>query len=204
MNPLKRTLAQNLPFLLVIAGIIGYLCTGILLYDKLELLKNPNYVPSCNVNPVLSCGSVMLSKQGQIFSVPSTYVGFGVFAALVTIGIAILAGAKFKRWFWLGLQVGVTLGVLGILGLFVDSVYVIKALCPVCMVIWVTVITTFWYVTLYNIDQKHIKLPKGKVSTAAAWIRRHHLDLLLLIFLIIAVLILNHFWYYYGKYFPFS
>lgn len=113
-----------------------------------------------------------------------------------------LAGAAFKRWFWLGMQVAVTLGVLGVMGLFVDSVYIIKALCPVCMVIWVVTITSFWYITLYNIEKKHIRLPKGKATSVYAWVRKHHLDLLLLWFLIIAVLILNHFWYYYGKYFP--
>lgn len=143
----------------------------------------------------------MLSKQGQIFSTPSTYVGFGVFAALIVIGIAILAGAKFKRWFWVGMQIGVTLGVLGILGLFIDSVYFINALCPFCMSIWVVTITTFWYVTLYNFDNKHLSLPKGKPQKVYAWVRKHHLDLLILFFLIIIALILNHFWYYYGRYF---
>ena len=200
----KRTLTQNLPYILIIAGVIGYICTSVLLFDKMALLKDPNYIPSCNVNPVLSCGSVMLSEQGQIFSTPSTYVGFGVYAALATIGIAMLAGAIFKKWFWYGLQLGVTLGLLGVMALFIDSVYFIKALCPFCMVIWVCTITAFWYVTMYNYDQKLLRFPKGKATSAANWIRKHHLDLLILVFLLIAGLILNHFWYYYGQYFPFG
>jgi hypothetical protein len=67
------------------------------------------------------------------------------------------------------------------------------------MTVWVVTITCFWYVTLYNIDQKHIKLPKGKAQQVYGWIRRHHLDILVLWLLIIAGLILKHFWYYYGK-----
>jgi hypothetical protein len=66
------------------------------------------------------------------------------------------------------------------------------------MVVWVVTITSFWYVTLYNIDQKHIKLPAGKLHQAYGWMRRHHLDLLVLWLLVITGLILKHFWYYYG------
>ncbi len=66
------------------------------------------------------------------------------------------------------------------------------------MAVWVVSITAFWYVTLYNIDQKNIRLPK-KAGKPYAWIRRHHLDLLVLWFLIITALILKHFWYYYGR-----
>jgi len=69
------------------------------------------------------------------------------------------------------------------------------------MVVWVVTITSFWYVTLYNIDNKYIKLPRGRTQSVYGWIRKHHLDLLVLWFLIIAALILNHFWYYYGRYF---
>jgi hypothetical protein len=69
------------------------------------------------------------------------------------------------------------------------------------MIVWVVTITAFWYVTLYNHDQKYIRLPKGKLQSAHDWVRRHHLDILILWFLIIAGLILKHFWYYYGRYF---
>jgi uncharacterized membrane protein len=141
----------------------------------------------------------MLSEQGQKFSVPNMYLGFGAFASIAVVGIAMLAGAKMKRWFWLGMQIGVTLGMLGVMGLFVDSVYIIHALCPICMTIWVCTITAFWYVTLYNIDSKIIVLPKGKTTEIYHWVRRHHIDLLILWFLIIAAFILKHFWYYYGR-----
>jgi len=32
--------------------------------EKIELLLNPAYVPSCNLNPIVSCGSVMTTPQG--------------------------------------------------------------------------------------------------------------------------------------------
>lgn len=193
------TLGKALPWILLIGGIIGFLCASIILHDKLELAANPNFKPSCNLNPVISCGSVMDSDQAHAFGFPNPFLGMGGFAILATVGLAMLAGAKFKRWFWLAVEGGVLFAVGFVHWLFFQSVYRIEALCPWCMIVWVVAITSFWYVTLYNIDQKVIKLPSGKARAVYAWIRRHHLDILIVWFLIIIGLILNHFWYYYGR-----
>jgi hypothetical protein len=64
--------------------------------------------------------------------------------------------------------------------------------------VWTVSIISFRYVTLYNIDNKYIKLPKSW-ARPYAWIRRHHLDLLVLWLVVIGALILKHFWYYYGR-----
>lgn len=199
MNFKNWSVAKALPYILLIGGIIGYACAFIIMFDKLKILDNPNYVPSCNLDPIISCGSIMQSDQANAFGFPNPFIGMGAFPVLAVIGGAILAGAKFKRWFWLGLQAGLVFALGFVHWLFYQSVYNLGALCPWCMIVWVVVITTFWYVTLYNIDQKHIRIPAGKPQKAYAWIRRHHLDILVLWFLIIAGLILKHFWYYYGR-----
>ncbi len=193
------TVKKSLPYILLIGGIIGYACAFIIMFDKIRLLDNPHYIPSCNLNPIISCGNVMQSHQANAFGFPNPFIGMGAFPVLAVVGGAILAGAKFKRWFWLGLNAGLLFALGFVHWLFYQSVYHIHALCPWCMIVWVVSITSFWYVTLYNIDQKHIKLPK-KAGPVYAWIRYHHLDLLILWFLIIAALILKHFWYYYGRY----
>jgi len=197
----KLSLNKALPYILVIGGIIGYLCAAIIMFDKIELLKNPGYVPSCDLDPVVSCGSVMSSDQASAFGFPNTFIGLAAFPILLAVGAAMLAGATFKRWFWLGLQAGTIFGLFFVHWLFYQAVYNIQALCPYCMVVWLITITTFWYVLLYNIDHKYITLPKGGTQKVYAWVRRHHLDILFVWLLIIAVLILKHFWYYYGKYF---
>jgi uncharacterized membrane protein len=195
----KLTLKKALPYILIICGIIGFIAAFAITYDKLKLAENPSYVPSCDLNPIISCGSVMSSKQGSAFGFPNPFIGLGAFAVLITIGMGMLAGGTFKRWFWLGLEAGSIFGLGFVHWLFFQSVYRIHALCPWCMAVWVATITTFWYVTLYNIDEKYIVLPKGRAQTVYAWIRRHHLDILILWFLLITFFILKHFWYYYGK-----
>lgn len=192
-------LAQCMPWLLIIGGVIGIICAFIISYDKIQILQHANYRPSCDLNPIISCGSVMSSRQGSAFGFPNPWVGLAAFAVLVTIGMAMLAGGKFKRWFWMGLEVGSVFGIGFVHWLFFESVYRIHALCPYCMVVWVVTITTFWYVTLYNIETGVITLKQGTSQKLGLFARKHHLDILVFWLLIILALILKHFWYYYGK-----
>lgn len=195
--PKLFTLSRMMPWLLVIGGSIGLLCSTVITIEKLKLLEDASFKPSCDLNPVISCGSVMSSEQSHVFGFPNSLIGIAAFSILIAVGMALLAGAKFKRWYWLGVQAGTIFGVVFVHWLAFQSLYRIHALCPYCMVVWVTTITTFWYVLLYNIQERHISL-KGGLAKAATFARRHHLDILLVWFLVILVLILNKFWYYYG------
>lgn len=196
----KRTLANNLPYILIVCGIIILLASFFLSVDKIRLLENPSYKPICDLNPVVSCGSVIQSKQGSSLGFPNPFIGLFAAGVVITTGAAVLAGAKFKRWYWQGLELGSLFGIGFLAWLFYQSLYRLHDLCPYCMTVWVATITTFWYVTLYNIDQKNICLPKS-LTRPYRWVRKHHADILVLIFIVIAIVILNHFWYYYGKYF---
>lgn len=187
-----------LPYLLIVGGVIGLISSFIISYDKIKLLENPSFQPDCNLNPIISCGSVMSSWQGSVFGFPNPWIGLVGFSILITIGMGILAGAQFKRWFWLGLQAGTIFGIGLVHWLFFESVYRIHALCPYCMAVWVVVITTFWYVLLYNVQKGHIKLPASG-QNIGTFIRKHHLDFLLVWLLIIFILIMKHFWYYFGR-----
>lgn len=191
----KRTLTQTLPYLLIILGMIGLAAAFIILYEKLHILANPNYKPSCSINPIISCGSVMSSKQGSVFGFPNPILGLIGFSVVITTGMALLAGAKLKRWFWLGLQAGVLFGIVFVHWLFYQSVYNIQALCPYCVVVWSAMIPLFWYTTLYNLRERNIPTPK-RLKKPVAFMQKYHADILLVWFLIIIGLILEHFWYY--------
>jgi len=188
-----------MPWLLVICGAIGLACALIITYDKIQLLENPAFVPNCDLNPVISCGSVMASKQAAAFGFPNPFLGIAGFSVVMTVGVVLLAGAgKLKRWLWLGLELGTIFGLAFVHWLFFQSVYRIGALCPYCMVVWVMTAALFWYVTLYNIQTGAIRL-RGTLQRVGFFLRRHHLDIFVLWILIIAFLILKHFWYYYGQ-----
>lgn len=200
MDIKKLSLKKTLPYILIVCGLLGLIAAAVLSYDVYRTLTSPDFKPNCNINPVLSCGSVMDSKQGTIFGFPNPIIGLVVYPVLAFVGVTLLAGAKFKKWFWIGLNLGLLGGVGFIVWLFFQSVYRIQAVCPYCALSWAATITAFWYVTLYNYDQKLFRL-KGRSDKIASKIRHHHLDILVFTFLIISALILKHFWWYYGKYF---
>ena len=193
------TFAKVMPYLLIIVGVIGLAMAFIIMYEKLQLYNNPSYIPSCDLNPVISCGSVMQSKQSNAFGFSNPIVGLAAWPVVITTGVVLLNGARLKRWYWLGLEAGTVFGIGFVHWLFFQSVFRIHALCPYCMVTWIMTITTFWYVTLYNIQSGNIRV-KGKLKTFTNFLVRHHLDILILWLLIIAGFILKHFWYYYGHY----
>jgi hypothetical protein len=196
----RFNITKFIPWVLVVTGIIGLAMSAVLIFDEAQIAKDPNYKPSCNLNPVVSCGSVISSKQAQAFNFSNPYIGLVGFSVIITTGMTLFAGAKLKKWYWLGLEAGAIFGVGFCHWLFYQSVYRINDLCPFCVVTWVITITLFWYTSYFNFSHGYLKLP-AKLAPAGQFVKKHHLDILMLWFLVIGALILKHFWYYYGKHF---
>ena len=193
----RRTLKQTLPLILIIGGIIGLLASSILLVEKVQLLKHPAASLACDLNPIIACGSVINTPQASAFGFPNPIIGVAGFAIVATVGMALLAGAMFKRWFWLGLQAGTIFGVGFVTWLQFETIFRIGALCPYCMVVWSVTIPIFLYTTLYNFREKHIK-SSAKYKAVCDFMQAHHGDILILWYLVIIGVILQHFWYYWS------
>lgn len=193
----ELTLQKTLPYILIAAGTIGCVASFVLTYDKIQVLQNPGYEPSCNINPILSCGSVMKTEQASLLGVPNTVFGLVGFSMLLTFGVLLAGGAKVKRWVWIGAQAAAVAGVIFMHYLFFQGVYRINAVCPWCFVVWMVTIPTFWYVTLHNLREGFIKLP-AKLEGLNALAQKHHGDILIVWYLIIFGILLEHFWYYWS------
>ncbi|GIE35438.1 membrane protein [Actinoplanes italicus] len=147
-------------WILTVGGLIGALAAFVLTVEKIALLKDPSYTPSCSINPILSCGSVMTTAQAEVFGFPNPLIGVAAFPVVAATGVAVLAGARLPRWWWLSLQAGALFGVVFVHWLFVQSLYRIGALCPYCMVVWVVMILIFSYLTLHNAERGHLPAPR--------------------------------------------
>jgi uncharacterized membrane protein len=191
------TLQRTLPWILLIGGVIGVLASVLLSIEVFNKLKNPHFVPICNLNPVLSCTSVASSHQAHAFGFPNYFIGIAGYAVLATVGLAMLAGALFKRWFWQCIEAGLLFAFAFITWLQFQTLYRIGALCIFCMIVWAVTGPMFWYTTLYNLREGNIKTPQ-RFKRAVDFAGRHHGDILLLWFLIIIALILKRFWYYWS------
>ena len=75
----------------LIAGVVGLTAAVTLTVEKIELLINPAYVPSCSINPVLSCGSVMVTPQASAFGFPNSLIGIVAFTVVVVTGVLAVA-----------------------------------------------------------------------------------------------------------------
>ncbi|MFE4970881.1 vitamin K epoxide reductase family protein [Kitasatospora sp. NPDC056651] len=189
--------SRALALLLFLGGLVGLAASAVLTFDKLRILENPSYVPSCNINPVISCGSVMRTEQAEVFGFPNPLLGLAAFGALAAIGAGLLAGAAYRRWFWLALNAGTAVGVVFVHWLIDQALYDIGALCPYCMVVWATVVVLFWYTTLHNLRTGVI--PAGpRLRVVAGEAARYHWALPVLWAAVIALLVLNRFWYYWS------
>ncbi|TVU61650.1 vitamin K epoxide reductase family protein [Paenarthrobacter nitroguajacolicus] len=172
-SSLPKTVRDK-PFawLLLVTGVIGWLASGALVLEKLEVLKDPNHITVCDVNPWVSCGTVMQTAQSSVFGFPNMFIGIVAFAVIITTAMGILAGARFSRGYWLGLQAGVTLGFAFVVWLWSQALYVINVLCPFCMVVWAVMIPMFVWVTIRNITHGVIKAPPAlaKLLGDSGWI----------------------------------
>ncbi|HXR45526.1 MAG TPA: vitamin K epoxide reductase family protein [Pseudolysinimonas sp.] len=155
---------------LVIAGAIGLFAAFRLTLDKIAVLSDPHTVLDCNISPLVTCGKNLASWQGSLFGFPNPILGLICWTLVIGVGVALLAGARFARWYWILFTIG-TLGGITLVGwLISQSVFVLGTLCPWCMVTWSVMIPTFIVVTLHGMRTGAIPLAgRGQATAAAAF-----------------------------------
>ncbi|MET9551313.1 vitamin K epoxide reductase family protein [Streptomyces sp. NPDC006645] len=152
---------RALAWLLVVTGAAGVLASWVITIDKFKLLEDPGFTPGCSLNPVVSCGNIMTSDQASAFGFPNPMLGLVTYAVVMCAGAGLLAGARYRRWFWLGLNAGMLFGVGFCTWLQYQSLYHIGSLCLWCSLAWVATIVMFSYVTTYNITRRILPAPAG-------------------------------------------
>ncbi|MFD3520699.1 vitamin K epoxide reductase family protein [Streptomyces sp. NPDC058653] len=149
-----------LAWLLVVTGAAGVVASWVITVDKFRLLEDPGFTPGCSLNPVVSCGNIMKSDQASVFGFPNPMLGLVAYAVVVCVGAGLLAGARFRRWFWVGLNGGMLFGVGFCTWLQYQSLYSIGSLCLWCSLAWVATIVMFCYVTTFNVTHRVLPAPR--------------------------------------------
>lgn len=160
---------RSFPWILLVTGIVGWLASAVLVLERLALYADANYITSCDISPWVSCGTVFQTWQASIFGFPNPLIGIVAFAVVITTAVAMLAGARFKRWYWLGLQAGVTLGMVFVVWLWSQALFDIYVLCIYCMVVWTAMIPMFVFTTVRNMAHGVLPAPAGLVKFASDW-----------------------------------
>jgi uncharacterized membrane protein len=191
-------IAAGKPFtwLLIVCGVLGLWASFVITHDKFTILQNTidhkQTHLSCSLNPIISCGDVMSSHQAHVFGFQNPVIGLVAYPVVIALAAGMLAGARYKAWFWYGLQAGGLFGVCFITWLQYQTIYNIQAVCLWCCLAWVVTILIFWYTLVHNIKHDLIRIP----AKARAAVLEFHWVVPVLWYGVIATAILVHFWYY--------
>jgi len=170
-TPTRRPWA--LAILLIIAGSIGWFAAFMLTVEKFQLLTNPAAELGCDFSLLVQCRANLESWQGSLFGFPNPIIGLAGWVAPVVVGAAMLAGARFNRWFWILFNIGVVGALALVIWLISQSVFVLGTLCPWCMVTWSVTIPVFWAVTLRNFSSGVFGVPpraRRFFTSAYGWV----------------------------------
>lgn len=138
----------------LISGLVGLIASVALTVEKIRALADPSYVPSCNLNPILSCGSVMATPQASLLGFPNPLIGIAAFTVVAVSGVLAVTKVRLPRWYWTGLAIGTLVGAGFVHWLIFSSLYRIGALCPYCMVVWAITIPLLVVFTTFTVEPK--------------------------------------------------
>jgi uncharacterized membrane protein len=144
---------------MLVSSALSLVASFVLAVDAVRLAADPNAALSCNINAVISCGTVAGSWQAQLFGFPNAFLGIAAEPVVITIAVASLGGVRFPRWFMLCAQVIYTLGLAFAYWLFYEAMFHIGALCPWCLLVTVSTTFVFTSLTHVNIRDGNLFLP---------------------------------------------
>jgi uncharacterized membrane protein len=150
---------------MLLSACLSLAASLVLSIDAIRLAANPNVDLSCDLNAVISCGTVGSSWQAQLLGFPNAFLGLMAEPVVITIAVASLGGVRFPRWFMFAAQIVYTIGVVFAYWLFYQAMFHIGALCPWCLLVTVSTTLVFATLTHVNIRDGNLFLPR-RLGTA--------------------------------------
>jgi uncharacterized membrane protein len=173
---------------MLIASVASLVASFVLSIDALRLAENPNADLGCNINAVISCGTVANSWQSSLLGFPNAFLGLITEPVVITIAVASLGGVRFPRWFMMAAQVVYSVGLLFAYWLFDQAMFEIGALCPWCLVITLATTLVFFEMTYVNIRDDNLFLPPRAQRTLTSFVRSN-LDMMLVVAWLLALVL---------------
>lgn len=165
---------------MLVASLASLYASFVLAIEAIKLAEDPHADLGCDINSVISCGTVGSSWQSSVLGFPNAFLGLIAEPVVITIAVASLGGVRFPRWFMVSAQAVYTIGFSFAYWLFFQAMFVINALCPWCMLVTVATTLVFFEMTHVNIRDANLYLPRRLQAAASAAVRAN-LDLLLVV-----------------------
>lgn len=158
---------------LIVASVIGWWAAFQLTVEKFALLADPDASLSCDLSAFIQCGKNLESWQGSVFGFSNPILGLTGWMAPLVVGVAVLAGASFPRWFWALFGAGITFAFGFVCWLISQSIYELIVLCPWCMVTWAVTIPTFFATAVHLLRNGTISRSekvRARAEKLMAWV----------------------------------
>ncbi|WP_169164737.1 vitamin K epoxide reductase family protein [Cellulomonas taurus] len=153
---------------MAISGAIGLFTSFVLSIEAWRIAKDPDTVLGCDLNAVISCGTVAKTWQANLLGFPNAFLGIAFEVVVITIAVAAIGRVRFPRWFMLGTQLLYTIALFFAYWLFLQAYFVIGVLCPWCLLITVTTTLVFAGLTRWNIRDGHLRIGQWARDLVAA------------------------------------
>lgn len=153
--------------LLIVTGLLGLLGAFSLSIERIELLVNPNEALGCDLNPFLSCSGAIQSDQGEVFGFPNPFLGLMAFPAPIIMGALTLGRVAMPRWVWTVFSIGVLGGMVLVLWLAQQSIFVLGFVCPWCFLVWMAMYAMAFPLWTWALGAGGLPAPVSLRRTAA-------------------------------------
>ncbi|MFT4186917.1 MAG: vitamin K epoxide reductase family protein [Micrococcaceae bacterium] len=169
MGNTKIKTSTPFPFLFTLLSIIAFAASMELVLDKLRILENPNFKPSCDLNPFFSCSSVMQTPQANLFGFPNPILGIIGFAITLTIGMMLISRVGLNKLFAYGLLIGLAFAFGLVLYFWYLVIFVLHHFCLYCMIVWACVIPMFFLTINYLNETGFLGRESGFFGGLSRW-----------------------------------
>lgn len=157
---------------MLVSSALSLIASLVLSIDAMKLAASPSDKLSCNINSVLSCGTVAKSWQSQLLGFPNSFIGLMTEPVVITVAIAGLGLVAFPRWFMRVAHLVYGVGLIFAFWLLSQSLFVINALCPWCLLVTLSTITVFSTISRVVLLENSWNFAPGRQEKIVAFLDR--------------------------------
>jgi uncharacterized membrane protein len=130
--------------IMLAGGILGMVAAFLQTTEKIALLKNNDAILACDLNSVFSCTNVLNAWQSSAFGFPNSLMCMALFTIFASIALVGTSGGTLPRKLRLGIQGLSLFTLLFALWFLTQSIYVINALCILCIFCFAGLLVVNW------------------------------------------------------------
>lgn len=132
---------KRLYSIVAIASAVGFIASFLQMIEKVELLKNPQAILTCNINAVFSCTNILNAWQSSVFGFPNSLMCIAFFALTLAIGLVGWTSGSINKNLRLTFQ-GFALFFIGFGFWYLwQSIFIVGAICIFCLFCYAAVLT---------------------------------------------------------------